>query len=424
MPMMTARFLRRTFVAPIVCLCLLALPLSAGPAQAQQTLRAAAVVNDQVISILDLEMRVRLAVVASGLEDTREQRQRIAPQVMRTLVDERLQLQEAERLGYDVTDEQVQQAVGQVASNNEMSRDAFISVLRNNDILPSVFFEQARASIAWQQIIQRRLRPEVEISDDEVDEVVERIRAQQGEKQYRMREIFLSVDQTAEMQQVRQTAQRLVQELQRGAEFPALARQFSQAGTAAVGGEIGWVTPSNLPESVAEAVTSMSPGQVAGPLESFNGVHIVKLMDTRIRQAGDASVDLKQVFLPVPDDGDREAAREQLTQYAQGIEGCGNVESVVEETDPARVSELTDIALADLPAEIRREIVELDIGQPSQPVEVTGGLAVLTVCARSGGDIDREQIRQNLVDERLNMIAQRYMRDLRRQAHIDIRVQL
>jgi peptidyl-prolyl cis-trans isomerase SurA len=422
---MPSRLLRPALlVAALVTAAASLLPAS-GPARAQQALTAAAVVNDTVISVLDLEMRVRLTLLSANLPDSRSARQRISPQVMRSLIDETLQRQEAERLGYEVTEEEIQRAVTRVANNNNMQRGQFLDLLRRNDILPQVFHQQMRATIAWQKILQRRLRPNVDISDSQVEEVVERLRARQGETEYQVREIFLSVDDNTDAAEVRATAERLVQNLRGGAEFAALARQFSQSATAAVGGEIGWVLPDNLPEGVADAVTDMQQGQVAGPVKGFNGFHIVKLTDKRTRQIGDRTVTLYQLFHPVSADAEAEtrtAAREQLSGLAEGIEGCDDVPDAADGAQQVSATDLGQVRVADLPADVRDALAELDVDSPSAPLEVNGGLAVLTLCNRSEDGIDRERIRERLVNERLEMMAQRYMRDLRRQAHVDIRL--
>jgi peptidyl-prolyl cis-trans isomerase SurA len=210
-------------------LALAALTLGAvQPASGQQSLRAAAVVNDQVISQLDVEMRMRLVMLSAGISPQEVERGRLQDQVMRNLINERLQLQAAERFGFSVSEEEIDEAVARVAQNNNMSADRFLSILRQNNVTVETFREQLRANLAWQKVIRNRLSRDVSISDEDVDDAVERFQARQGERQYRVREIFLAVDEEQELPRVRQTAQRLMQQLRQGAEFGALARQFSQ----------------------------------------------------------------------------------------------------------------------------------------------------------------------------------------------------
>ena len=406
-------------------LALAALTFSAiQPASGQQTLRAAAVVNDQVISQLDVEMRMRLVMLSAGISPQQADRGRLRDQVMRNLINEQLQLQAAERFGFSVSADEIDEAIQRVAQNNNMSADQFLSILRQNDVTVETFREQLRANLAWQKVIGNRLARDVSISDEDVDDAVERYRSRQGERQYRVREIFLAVDDEQELPRVRQTAQRLIQQLRQGAEFGALARQFSQSPTAADNGVIGWVTPENLPEAVGEQVTQMQSGQLAGPVRGYNGLHIVNLMDTRVLSPGNETVELRQLFAPVPDGAGEDAvaeAKQRLNRLAEPAEGCGNFNALADDTDAARTSDLGEVKMSALPDDIRPKVADLPLQTPSEPLQVAGGYAVLMVCERSGG-IDREQIRQNLQRDRLNMLAQRYMRDLRRQANIEIQM--
>ena len=394
------------------------------PAAAQQTLRAAAVVNDQVISQLDVEMRMRLIMLSANISPQEANRARLRDQVMRNLINEKLQLQAAERFGFSVGEEEIDQAVRRVAQNNNMSPDQFVSILRQNNVTVETFREQLRANLAWQKVIQNRLARDVTISDEDVDDALQRYRSRQGERQYRVREIFLAVDDQQELPRVRQTAQRLIEQLRQGAEFGALARQFSQSPTAADDGVIGWVTPENLPEAVAERVSEMQPGQLVGPVRGFSGLHIVNLIDTRVLSPSNETVELRQLFTAVPEDAGDEAvseAKQRLRELAEPAEGCSNFDALADETDAARTSDLGEVKMSALPGDIRPKVADLPLERASEPLQVAGGYAVLMVCARSGG-IDRQEIRQNLQRERLNMLAQRYMRDLRRQANIEVQM--
>ena len=187
---------------------------------------------------------------------------------------------------------------------------------------------------------------------------------------------------------------------------------------------IGWVTPENLPEPVAERVTRMQPGQLAGPVRGYSGLHIVNLMDTRVLSPSNETVELRQLFTAVPEDAGDEVvseAQQRLRELAEPAQGCSNFNTLADETDAARTSDLGEVKMSALPGDIRPKVADLPLETPSEPLQVAGGYAILMVCERSGG-IDRQEIRQNLQRERLNMLAQRYMRDLRRQANIEIQM--
>ena len=398
---------------------------TAAPASAQNTLRAAAVVNDEVISMLDLSMRTRLALLAAGLEATQENFARLQPQVLRSLIDERLQMQEAARLDIEVAEDEVRLALGNVAQQNNMTPEAFQDFLQRNSILPNVMADQVRAGLTWREVVNRRLRPTVEISDDEVDEQIARQQNTAGGEEFRVYEIFLAVDNVIQEQEVLATAQRLLQQLQSGAQFPAVARQVSQSPTAAAGGDLGWVGLGQLPEEVAQAVGQMQPGQVSQPINTFGGIYIVALRDRRLRRVGEVTVDLKQVLYTLPSGSGEAAAREALAkaQQARGqIGSCADADLVARQAGSQGSGDIGSVALNDLPDQLRQIVSNLQIGVPSEPVRLSGGIGVLVVCGRDDGTINRDKILEDLAQQRIDMLARRYIRDLRRSANVDVRL--
>jgi len=257
-------------------------------ARAQSDLfRPAAVVNDDIISVLDLAMRVQLAVVAAGVEDTPEVRRRLTPQVLRSLIDERLQMQEAKRLDISVTDIQVAGALEQIAQQNNMTEGQFLTMLRNRGVIPTTLIDQIRAQIAWQAIIQRRLRPNVVITPEEVEEVASRLTARRGTVERRVAEIFLPIESTALEAEAKANADRLFEELRQGANFAGLARQFSQSGTASLGGDLGWVRDGEMEEELNSVLSQMGPGEVSVPIRTVSGYHILFLRDMRKNEGQD-----------------------------------------------------------------------------------------------------------------------------------------
>jgi peptidyl-prolyl cis-trans isomerase SurA len=255
---------------------------TAGPAVAQQDLfRPAAVVNDDVISVLDLAMRVQLAIIAAGVQDSQDVRSRLMPQVLNSLIDERLQMQEANRLDIAVTDEQVAGALEQIAEQNNMTEGQFLTMLRNRGVIPTTLIDQIRAQIAWQSVIQRRVLPNVVIAPEEVEEVISRLASRRGSIERRVSEIFIPVESTAKEGEAQADANRLFEELRRGANFAGLARQFSQSGTAVLGGDLGWVRDGELDEELNKVLAQMGPGEVSVPVRTLSGLHILFLRDMR-----------------------------------------------------------------------------------------------------------------------------------------------
>lgn len=414
----------KRFIRCALLICALA-PAVQNAGAAQDLLRAAAVVNDEVISVFDLDMRLRLGILATGQKDNRKLRDRMTAQVIRTLIDEQLQKQEAERLGITITDEQVTNGAEEIARRNKLTIEGFAGLLERRGILLEAFLDQIRGQLTWSALVVRRLRPSVQVSNDEVEEVVRRIAANRGTRLRRVSEIFLAVDTALREDEVRRNAERLFEQLRAGARFSSLARQFSESATAARGGDLGWIRDGQLPEEIDKALARMRPGMLSRPIRTLSGFHILLLGEEKQTSLGEVMLHLKQILIAIPSgasEEQRRAAAERAGQARERIAGCAGLDALAGEIGAPGSGDLGTVKSSNLPAPIRDAVMALPIGQPSRPVSVSGGLAVLVVCNRAESGIDRQRIAERLTAERLDMLARRYMRDLRRSANVDIRL--
>ncbi|MBE0533527.1 MAG: peptidylprolyl isomerase [Rhodospirillales bacterium] len=398
---------------------------------AQETQKIAAVVNDEVISLYDLQSRLSLLIAGSDTTDTPETRRRLAPEVLRRMIDEVLQLQEAKRLSITVADPEVEQAMANIERQNGMPKGGLETFLARNGIDKLALVNQVEPQIAWSKVVGRRIRPQIQISPEEVSETLARIKAGVGKPEYLLAEIFLRVDDTENEAQIRQVAQRIMQQLQQGANFAAVARNFSQAASAAEGGNLGWVRAEELGEDLSAPVSQMQPGQVAGPIRTLSGFQIILLRERRLAagvSGGDAEVQLQQLFFPLAANAPAAQvadATAKAQSTAARARSCGDMEALARELATPMSGSLGKLKASALPAAVQNAIRDLEIGRPSAPVRTESGLAVLMVCARQGQNAEqdqRQQIERMLTLQRLDAAAQRYLRDLRRAAFIDIRL--
>ena len=251
------------------------------PAAAQEALRIAAVVNDDVITGLDLAVRTRMAILSSSLPDTAEMRNRVARQVLRAMIDERLMLQEAARQNITVQQSEIDAELSKLAERNDVTLDQFSDYLAQNGVLLEPLADQIRATIAWSKLIGRQLRPRAVITEEDIDEVLLQAEQSQGQPQRRVAEIFLAVDAPGEEEDVRRSTERLIEQIRGGIPFSAVASQFSDAATAAVGGDVGWVLPGQLAPEVDETLERMQDGDIAGPVRAAGGYYILQLRGQR-----------------------------------------------------------------------------------------------------------------------------------------------
>ncbi len=410
-------------------IAILALILAVAPARAQNVLGIAAVVNDEIISVYDLKSRLSLVLATSRLEDRPEIRERMAQQVLRGMIDDQLKLQEAKKVGIKITERDIERALASIEKQNKMPKGGLKDFLSNIGIDRSVMVEQIEAEIAWAKVVRRQKGAAIKIGEDEIEEVLAEIEANRDKPEHLVSEIVLTFDSKTEAN-VRTLAQRLIQQLKSGARFEALARNFSQSATAAVGGDLGWLRPGQLSPSLDTALAKLRPGQVSPPVPMIGGYQIFYLRDRRTAATmaqKNITVALRQLFVPIPSNADaaERAGQTKLAgTMAESATSCQEIDRLAKELGTPLSGDLGNVRLSSMPAQLRDVVSELEIGKASAPQPISGGILVLMVCGREGDKAptaDRTSVRRMLTNQRMALAARQYLRDLRRDAFVDIR---
>ena len=391
---------------------------------------ATAVVNGFVITQTDIDQRVALLLAANERPVSEQEMIRVRMQVLRNLIDETLQIQAALSQEIEVSQAEVDQTYARVAAQNfgqePGKMDDYLASIGSS---PAALKRQITGELAWNNLLRRNVAPFVNISTDEVNEMIERMEASRGTEEYRLGEIYLSA--TPETSSaVEDNARKIVEQLRQGGSFVAYARQFSEASTAAVGGDLGWIQLPQLKNEQLEQVASeMTPGQLVGPIAIPGGYSILYLIDRRqvlMADPRDAVLSLKQIQIGF-DPGTTEAAAQQrvarFTEGVQKIRGCGDAENVAAELG-ANVVTNDQIRVRALPEQLQNIILQLQVGQSTPPFgSFEEGVRVLMLCGRddpkSAAGPDFNQIMGQLEEDRIEKRAQRYLRDLRNDAYIE-----
>lgn len=407
-----------------------ALMLVSAAAVAQNSLRIAAVVNDQIISAYDVEGRLTLAIAASRLPDDADTRHRLVPQVLRALIDEKLKMQEAERLSIDVSKEDVDISIARMERESRLPPGGLDSFVRQIGVDKSILIDQLKSDVAWIKVVNRQLRPRIHIGEDEIDALVTEIEGDKGKPEHLVAEIFLPVESPEKEAEARALAQRITQQMAAGAPFSALARTFSQNATATRGGDLGWVRQGRLASNLESALAGMKPGQVSPPLRTMDGIYLLLLRDRRAAAGftiAEATVSLQQLFLPLAPGVGQSALASQMVlaqTMADNAGDCTDMEKLARESGSPLSGNLGTVKLNRLPADIRSAVATLPVGQASKPLRTKDGIVILMVCKRTGddpADQRRKTAESILLNDRLNIGAQRYLRELRRTAFVDVR---
>jgi peptidyl-prolyl cis-trans isomerase SurA len=391
--------------------------------------KATAIVNGDVITGTDVDQRLALLAISNGGQIPADQIDVLRQQVLRNLIDETLEIQAAKTAKIDVTKADIDKTVKRVADNVKQTPEQMAAYLDAHGSSIDSMRRQIQAEIAWQRLQHQKIESTIDVGDDEVKAVLDRLNAAKGTEEFRVGEIFLSSTPATEAQTV-ENANKILQQLKSGASFAGYARQYSEASTAAVGGDLGWVRPEQLPTPIATVIKEMAPGMISNPIPVQGGVSIIAVQDTRkilTPDPRDAILSLKQVSINFPKGMTRAQAEPMISQFAQAtqsIGGCGGAEKVAAEFH-GEVVQSDQVKMRDLPVSLQQMMLPMQVGQATQPFgSLEEGVRVLVICGRDQVDPSAptyDDVYNRLNEERVNLRARRYLRDLRRDAVIEFR---
>lgn len=391
--------------------------------------RATAIVNGEIVTGTDIDQRLALIVSANGGKVAPDEMERLRLQVLRNLIDETLQIQEAKAASIEIDDQEVMQTFNRVAQQNFGQNPAALEkYLITIGSSSASLKRQIKGELAWQRLLRRNVQPFINIADGEVREMMDRMKAAKGTEEYRIGEIFLSAtDETRP--QVLANGQKIVDQLKGGGSFVAYARQYSEASTAAVGGDLGWIKLAQLPPELATPAAQMTAGQLVGPIELRGGYSILYLIDKRqvlTADPRDALLSLKQISITFPKgtpEKDAAAKASAFDKMVKDIHGCGAAEAAAAPIGASVVAN-DQIKVRDLPSALQDTILKLSVGETTPPFgSIEEGVRVLMLCGRDDPKVESgpnfEQLQSQMEDDRVNKRAQTYLRDLRRDAVIE-----
>ena len=398
--------------------------------QTEQGVRkATAIVNGDVITGSDVDQRMAWLIAANQIQLPANEVERFRAQVLRGLIDESLEIQAATQQEIGVEDREVDQYYARFAQQARQPLAGFGAFLRSLGSSERSLRRLIRGELSWQRVQRRNIEPFVTVGDDEVQTVMARLVARRGTPEYHVAEIYMSAPPVTAAQ-VQATMTQLVQQIRQGSPFGALARQYSEATTAAIGGDLGWIQPDQLPPELAALLLQMPVGAVSDPIANSGGFSIIALVDTRrvlTADPRDARLSLMQLSIAMPagsTPAQTEARGQELGQAAQRMGGCGNAQATAQRLGAELISN-DQVPVRELPPALQQMLLNLGVGQATQAFGSAERISVLVMCGREdppeANNPNADAIMNQMTEQRVQRRAQRYLRDLRRDAVIDYR---
>jgi peptidyl-prolyl cis-trans isomerase SurA len=340
-------------------------------------------------------------------------------------------LQEAKKFKVKVSDKEIADAMEKLEQQNNLTKGSLDQLLKTNGIPRATLVAQVTANLAWNKVIEGKLSSSATVSEQEIIETLAQIKNNIGKPQSRVGEIFLAVDNPNQEAEVKALADRLAEQIRGGTGFSAVAQQFSQSPTAAVGGDLGWVLPGELPPDIAKAVDGMQPGQLSVPIRGNGGYYLLYLAERRTvgqTSPGDATISFARLGFPAPRNGspaDRQHAALEAEHASETVHSCGEMLKYGHDHSSQLTGEVHDVKVGSLPPQVQTLLAGLKVAEASKPVNFGDVIGIVMVCDRQAPPspvLTREQVTETLSRQRLDTLAQRYLRDLRRAAYVDMRV--
>lgn len=405
-----------------------------------------AIVNDSPITDYELRQRVALfAATSGGRMPTAAEMKDIREQVLKTLETERLELLEANKNKITVSAEEVDKAIDNITKDNHLSMDQLNQMLSKSNVAIATLRAQIAAQIAWSKTVEDQYGDQVKVSQGNIDAEMARVAAGADKPHFRVSEIFLSVDNPEQDAKVKADAENLEQQLKQGAQFAAVARQFSQTPTAAQGGDMGIIVQGQLPaKELNDALGKLSPGEVSEPIRAPGGYYILYLtgraegVGTKVPDAAeqaraqnpDGSIPLGRLLFqtgPNPPAKIRDAVMNIAQQIRTNVVGCDRMPAISAQIKGSQYFSLGNMKPNDMSAEMRAAVTAAQPGQAAAPFMSPAGIELIIRCDKPIQQTlvyqmpTRNQVEQQLYGEQVAVLARRYLRDLRRDADIETR---
>ncbi|CAK7192033.1 Chaperone SurA [Commensalibacter sp. Nvir] len=401
-------------------------------AQADETSKIVAVINGQLLTERDIHNREQLFQLTAGIKLSPDVMQRMRPQLTNQLITEKLHTQEMLKRNINIAPEQIAQAISDIEKRNGMAPNSLRNKLSQDGVSLNTLIDQIRLQLGWGKVLQQELGRQNQITADMVEQRQKALKKEVGQQEFEVSEIFVPVINARHPEQELQFTQTIIDQLRKGAPFPIIAAQFSQAQSALQGGSLGWVQKDNLDPQVYDIIKKMPVGAISNPIKVAGGYIIAALGGRRtIGNEMGTIVRIRQIFLPFSSKLDphnptpqQVGTLNQANKLRATLKTCQEAEQANQKAGNVRDSDPGELQLEHLNPEMANILQDLQPQQVSKPLVSLTGIALLMVCSREKkniSDISTSEIANQLLGQRVEQASQELDRDLHRQAIIEMR---
>lgn len=387
-----------------------------------------ATVGDNAITNKDLLHRLKITMISAGIQGDPETVNRLKPQALRELVDEKMYILAAEKNGYKVDKEQIDEAIATLEKQNNLPKDGLKQMMLVNDIPLSAMREKIKGEISQAYLVAREVTPKIEISDAEVDDFLTAESQVTTRTEYSINEIVLPVNLPSEEEKILQEARELKERIRNGENFAEIAKANSKSPSYVAGGKVGWLDTKQIPEEIMTVLEAQGLNKVLGPIRSVEGYYLIIADAQRtVSSSGDNDLVELRHFFAAPKSPQDTAAKQAVASLNNIGGACLNSDTYAKENSVS-LQNFGRVRVGELPSGIRNILSSLDTAKFSTPTLTPAGYSTFLICERTQNAQDaptqkqRDDARELLKLKKTELSAKKYFRELRSKTNIDVRL--
>lgn len=387
-------------------------------------------VNGQPITNYDLAQRVNFLAAVTNIKLNESNRQRIETDALQMLIDEKLKLAAAQEIDPNIASRSLAMARDLIDSSFQQNDKNGFEVLRELKLDTASIQQKFVTDLAWASFIQAKFSNKLGDVDAKIDAELARMLDDATKPQIRVSELVLVPEPSRPLQDTLRLANEIVSAVTQGANFNAIAQQYSVAGSAQNGGRLGWLSTSQLPQNISDALAKIDVGAVTPPIQQDGAILLFQKNGERKNGQADPSQDriwLTRALLPLAAaaaNADRLEAAARLERDTAGISNCPDLLKLHDSYGSRMQGRLDNIIVGSLAPQMLTLVNELQPGVASAPLSFSEGIAVFMLCKREKAKIDlpsRADVERAIVEKLFGSLGERYLLRLRRAASIERR---
>jgi len=390
----------------------------------------AAIVNDDPVTLMDLNNRIRLIIVSSNLPNNLETREKIYGQALQSLINEKLQSQEAEKLGIRITTQEIDNNIKYIEQNNNMEDNTLIDTLYKNGVPKSALPTRLKANLILESLLQKVIQPKVKITTNEIDNEYNNFVSNEGKYEYKLSEIIFNYTRLSKNTDTILVAKQIRKKIIEENNFDAIAERINENGSGEYKKNNNWRLKNNINIKTYDAIKGLKIDDVSDLILLNTGVSIIKIDDKRkitIPDLSNTVTDISIIIFDLPINKNKMSGLlEEISNKTINIKSCNEMSKALKIVGNKQGRYIGKILLKNLPDNFIKNIKNLEVDKPSSPIISQDGIYILMVCERNAKLNQefalKEMIKGNIRSRSTNILKERYLLDLNRKALIDIRM--